>query len=164
MKGKASTSVQCAPVRRARKRGGDQLTQESAETQTLEGGLVPSDLFDAVNSGRISVGIDAVNEHHFVPWHLGPELFHERVVPTPSTEISVQTEDVDASNRYSTIETQTMACGQELLSLFDSDDGNDLFLELNDIETQTNWSGGHVTAQTTDASTCIDEFFNDFNF
>ena len=202
MKGRASTSAQCVPVRRirARKRKG-QLSKESAETQTLESSLVVEP-----SPTKVSIGVDTtgttndpppsygsirgVNEYntttpnattthqepattHQEPatTHQEPATTHQEPATTVSTEISVQTEEASIPNEYSTIETQTMCSDQELLSLFnnldDQDDNDDYFLQLdmNDIETQTNWNEMNDTSiQTMDASTCIDEFLKDFTF
>lgn len=167
MKGKASTSVQCAPVRsiKAKKKKDDQLIKESIETQTHESSL-PINWPNQSNtdqSSKISVGIDA--DPYPIPWDYTGIFSTTQQSETVSSEMSVQTEEVALANQYSTIETQTIA-DHELLSLFDTEGHNDLFLELNmnDIETQTNWNEMNVTGtQTMDASTCIDDFLKDFN-
>lgn len=177
MKGRASTSVQCAPVRRvaARKKKSDPMSKECAETQTVESSVHGSDSVsncaeNFVNRHKISVGIDAANPgfvNRVSFWsHENLPVQSENVGEAVGIEMSVQTDEVLASNQYSTIETQTMCSNEELLSLFDTEDGNDLFLELNmnDIETQTNWNEMDGAAKTIDASTCIDEFLKDFNF
>lgn len=203
MKGRASASAQCVPVRRIRgKKRKGQLARESAkerksaETQTLESSLVeltPAkvsigvDTICATNDpppsyGSIRSGEDNVSTHNGTQeptttqlelrtTHQEPTTTQQELTTTVSSEISVQTEEASIPNEYSTIETQTMCSDEELLSLFnnldDQDDNDDYFLQLdmNDIETQTNWNEMNDTSiQTMDASTCIDEFLKDFTF
>lgn len=189
MKGRASTSVQCVPVRRIRaKKRKSQLSKESAETQTLESSLVVEP-----TPAKVSIGVDTIGTTNDPPPSYGsvrsvngynatthsepatsirePATTTREPATTISTEISVQTEEASTLNEYSTIETQTMCSDRELLSLFndldDQDDNDDYFLQLdmNDIETQTNWNEINDTSiQTMDASTCIDEFLKDFSF
>lgn len=144
---KKSSSSQCNAVRTVRRRtksNSHEVQSETVQTQTLE----------SVLSGGPSVrtaSTSVCSELFSLPMSstaAGTSMEDELIQPwntIPCNEMSVQTDECNFPfEGYSTIETQTNPTDMTY-NLLNSEDDLLAFMEMNDIETQTQWNNDGTT-------------------